>query len=159
MTWSKKVLPNLKVVRRVAIKQPMNQVSEGVAVEDDEVVVAVVGGMIVVLKMPPETKLKTALMTMKNYLVTDETSVGSGTKGTTRLLRFLKPIGPKRLNRKMFLVTGWMLVLNKKILKAVQVLALTGVKMMIKSSREPVIDHHAAVVAAVVVVGHEMVKL
>ena len=41
----------------------------------------------------------------------------------------------------------------------VQVLGLTVVKMMIKSSREQVIDHHAAVAAAVVVVGHEMVKL
>ena len=37
MMWSKKLLPNLTVVRRVAIKQPMNRVSQGVAVEGDEV--------------------------------------------------------------------------------------------------------------------------
>ena len=158
MTWSKKLLLKLTGVRRVAIKQPMNRVSQGVAVEGDEVVVAVVDGMIVVAKMPPEPKGKATLMTTKNCLVTDETLVGSGTKGTTRLLRLLKPMGLKRVNRKMFLVTGWMLVLNKEILKTVQVLGLTGVKMMIKSSREQVIDHHAAAAAAVVVAGHEMVK-
>ena len=159
MMWSKKLLPNLTVVRRVAIKQPMNRVSEGVAVEGEGVVVAAVGGMIGVLKMPLETKLKAALMTTKNCLVMDETLVGSGTKGTTRLLRLIKPIIPKRVNRKMFSVTGWMLVLNKDILKTVQVLVLTAVKMMIKNSREQVIDDHVAVVAAVVVVGHKMVKL
>ena len=79
--------------RRVAIKQPMNRVSQGVAVEGDEVVVAVVDGMIVAAKMPPEPKGKATLMTTKNCLVTDETLVGSGTKGTTRLLRLLKSDG------------------------------------------------------------------
>ena len=95
MAWSKKLLLKLTGVRRVAIKQPMNRVSQGVAVEGDEVVVAVVDGMIVAAKMPPEPKGKATLMTTKNCLVTDETLVGSGTKGTTRLLRLLKPIGLK----------------------------------------------------------------
>ena len=35
MTWSKKLLLKLMGVRRVAIKQPMNRVSQGVAVEGD----------------------------------------------------------------------------------------------------------------------------
>ena len=78
-----------KLVTKIVIKQPMNRVSQGVAVEGDVEAVAVDGGMIAA------PKKKFGLMTMKNCRAMAATSMESGPNGKVRLLRLLRMFGRK----------------------------------------------------------------
>ncbi len=74
----------IKLVTKLVIRQPMNRVNQGVAVEGDVEAVAVVGGMIAA------PKKKFGPMITKNYLATAGTLMGSGPNGKDWLLRLLR---------------------------------------------------------------------
>jgi hypothetical protein len=88
-----------KLVTTSVIKQPMNRVSQGVAVEGDVEAVAVVDEMIAA----PKKKL--GPMITKNCLAMAGTLVGSGPNGKVRLLRLLRTFG-RKLQEKMDLGKG-----------------------------------------------------
>lgn len=88
-----------KLVTTSVIKQPMNRVSQGVAVEGDVEAVAVAGEMIAA----PKKKL--GPMITKNCLAMAGTLMGSGPNGKVRLLRRLRIFG-RKLQEKMDLGKG-----------------------------------------------------
>ncbi len=89
----------IKLVTKFVIRQPMNRVSQGVAVEGDVEAVAVVGGMIAA----PKKKL--GPMITKYCLATAETLMESGPNGKDRLLRLLRMFG-RKVQEKMDLGKG-----------------------------------------------------
>jgi hypothetical protein len=88
-----------KLVTTSVIKQPMNRVSQGVAVEGDVEAVAVAGEMIAA----PKKKL--GRMIAKNCLAMAGTLMGSGPNGKVRLRRRLRMFG-RKLQEKMDLGKG-----------------------------------------------------
>ena len=88
-----------KLVTTSVIKQPMNRVSQGVAVEGDVEAVAVAGEMIAA----PKKKL--GPMITKNCPAMAGTLMGSGPNGKVRLLRRLRMFG-RKLQEKMDLGKG-----------------------------------------------------